>query len=345
MSDTDGTNSVTRQNASFSSSMMMGVLPFAISRGFSLEEISEEFSISPSDLFSVNARLPEDLFPRMWLKLRERCPGEPLPILLAKSAPFSAMAGLAHVAQHAETLHQAINLFSDYDSIMADRADIHLIEEGDRAIFCVGHPLDEVDNGMAAQAGLALFWRLVRQLLELDVGLLAVELKHNCTGPKSAYEHFFNAEILERGSRTALIFKRSDLDNPIHHGCIALFEYATSYLRQVLEQIKTEWPESKFSKLQTAIAKNAEHGTFDPGSAASAAGMSLRSAQRIAAERNVSIVELINNVRSNMAKELLLKPGVTTEMVGGVLGYSDARAFRRAFKRWTGFTPSSYRSK
>ncbi|MEO0539213.1 MAG: helix-turn-helix domain-containing protein [Cyanobacteria bacterium P01_A01_bin.123] len=36
-------------------------------------------------------------------------------------------------------------------------------------------------------------------------------------------------------------------------------------------------------------------------------------------------------------------PALGIEAVSSQLGYSDDRAFRRAFKRWTGKTPAEFR--
>ncbi|ERB51061.1 hypothetical protein N806_07625 [Rhodococcus sp. P27] len=38
-----------------------------------------------------------------------------------------------------------------------------------------------------------------------------------------------------------------------------------------------------------------------------------------------------------------LRRGESVEVLSARLGFSEPSAFRRAFKRWTGDTPSSYR--
>ncbi|MEL6965237.1 MAG: helix-turn-helix transcriptional regulator, partial [Pseudomonadota bacterium] len=58
-----------------------------------------------------------------------------------------------------------------------------------------------------------------------------------------------------------------------------------------------------------------------------------------------SLQTLIDDIRVAHAKEFLSDPAIRIETVALLVGYSDDRAFRRAFKRWTGQTPSTYRSR
>ncbi|MEM1370083.1 MAG: helix-turn-helix domain-containing protein, partial [Cyanobacteria bacterium P01_H01_bin.15] len=53
---------------------------------------------------------------------------------------------------------------------------------------------------------------------------------------------------------------------------------------------------------------------------------------------------LIDEIRLANAKSFLSDPEIDIATVGQIVGYTDARAFRRAFKRWTGLSPKEYRS-
>lgn len=53
--------------------------------------------------------------------------------------------------------------------------------------------------------------------------------------------------------------------------------------------------------------------------------------------------EIKSQVRQSMALELLSNKYNTVDVIALLLGYSEARAFSRFFKQWTGLTPSQYR--
>ena len=68
-----------------------------------------------------------------------------------------------------------------------------------------------------------------------------------------------------------------------------------------------------------------------------------RTLRRKLAAEGTSYRQLTDEVRSTIATELLTEGQLTVEEVAVRLGYNDAAAFSRAFKRWTGRRPGSIR--
>ncbi len=72
--------------------------------------------------------------------------------------------------------------------------------------------------------------------------------------------------------------------------------------------------------------------------------LSERTLRRQLADEDTSFSEVHDRMRTELALELLQNPELAIAAIGGQLGYNDAREFRRAFKRWTGQTPSQART-
>ncbi len=72
-------------------------------------------------------------------------------------------------------------------------------------------------------------------------------------------------------------------------------------------------------------------------------GMSTATLRRRLAEERTSFRELVLETRLSHGSALLAG-GLSVEQVADELGYSDIRAFNRAFKKWNGCTPAAFSS-
>lgn len=71
--------------------------------------------------------------------------------------------------------------------------------------------------------------------------------------------------------------------------------------------------------------------------------MSDRTLKRQLAAENTSFSALVDEVRYRHATSLLSRTDYSLEQIADELGYSDVANFSRAFKRWSGRSPSSWR--
>ena len=72
-------------------------------------------------------------------------------------------------------------------------------------------------------------------------------------------------------------------------------------------------------------------------------GTSRRSLQRALQRRGTSFSAIVDYARAELAQECLADASKSIGSVAYLLGFSDVRAFNRAFKRWTKLTPRQFR--
>ncbi len=84
-------------------------------------------------------------------------------------------------------------------------------------------------------------------------------------------------------------------------------------------------------------------GHADLSLAADRAQIPVRTLQRRLAEAGVSYSDLVTEIRFELARELLAEPREKIETIAGLVGYTDASNFTRAFRQHTGLTPTGYR--
>jgi AraC-like DNA-binding protein len=71
--------------------------------------------------------------------------------------------------------------------------------------------------------------------------------------------------------------------------------------------------------------------------------MSSRTLTRRLAESGITFRDLIKQTQEKIAKDLLKNSSSTIGEIAFQTGFSEQSAFNRAFKRWTGISPTSYR--
>jgi AraC-like DNA-binding protein len=77
---------------------------------------------------------------------------------------------------------------------------------------------------------------------------------------------------------------------------------------------------------------------------ADALELSPRTLQRRLETEGTSFQEVLDGVREQLAMSYLVNDSLTVSEIAYLLGYSELRAFDRAFRRWTGKTPVAWRN-
>lgn len=77
---------------------------------------------------------------------------------------------------------------------------------------------------------------------------------------------------------------------------------------------------------------------------AAAARLSTHMLRRRLRAEGTSLATLRENVRRDRATRLLTSSNATVEAIAEALGYAEARSFTRAFRHWTGLSPSAWRA-
>lgn len=123
-------------------------------------------------------------------------------------------------------------------------------------------------------------------------------------------------------NRTAYSLYRKQCDQVLSHR-----EHQASALAKYIKQYLTLFSD----KLPSAEA------------AAMTFGMSERSLRRKLSQEGSSYRKLLDEVKSEKARQLLLTTRLTIEAIAQELGYAEAAAFVHAFRRWEKESPAQYR--
>ena len=184
---------------------------------------------------------------------------------------------------------------------------------------------------------------MVQEILGTNDFLVRVEFKHEPFGSIEGYENFFGAPVWFQQDRNALVFHRETLDLPTPGQDLHLFQYVQGNLDLLQDSWRFDPHPARISELFDTIDRNTELSEYSAQLLAQEMNMSLRALQRLAQGHGTTIRELIDRARAAKARQLLTSSTLSIAAISDRLGYSDERAFRRAFQRWTGQTPTEFR--
>lgn len=135
---------------------------------------------------------------------------------------------------------------------------------------------------------------------------------------------------------------RHYLDQPLLMANPSAAQQAVSFCERELALIEQQRDADIVLKVREVLQIGAE-GYPSVERVAARLHMSTRTLKRRLQQHDTNYHRILRDVRLRDAIKLLRKPDLPLNQVAAGLGYNDPANFTRAFKRWTGATPSEYR--
>ncbi|MEM6447572.1 MAG: helix-turn-helix domain-containing protein, partial [Cyanobacteria bacterium P01_D01_bin.123] len=173
--------------------------------------------------------------------------------------------------------------------------------------------------------------------------LIRVEFAHSQFGDFCSYRNFFRVPVCFQKNFNKLVFCKESLKLPTKQRDQYLFGYVQENLSFMQKRWKIVDCHFQNGTIHEQIVQNAQLSEYNAEAIAQKMNMSLRSLQRLARGEGYTVGQILENTREKKARRLLINSTLSIEAISNLLGYSDSRSFRRAFKRWTGYSPAEFR--
>lgn len=171
---------------------------------------------------------------------------------------------------------------------------------------------------------------------------LRIELAFSAKGHELACSQYFLCPVVFGAIRNQMIFDVRWLD---YH----LPGYDAFTCESLQRSLVDSFPaishdHELVSSLASQINNNVDQAVRQ-GQLASAINISDRTMRRRLKALGTSFRQVEQGARYEQAVKLMRNPDLSITDISEELGYSNVRAFRRAFQRWAGMLPSAYREK
>ncbi len=140
----------------------------------------------------------------------------------------------------------------------------------------------------------------------------------------------------------AVTISSEHVDAPVPSADPALSRVIERHAEELLAKLPQR-TERTTDRVQHLLSRALGEGEVTLAAMARRLRMSERSLQRKLADEDASFDALLDAMRRDLALRYLADPKIGIAEVAYLLGYSEPCPFHRAFKRWTGSTPSEAR--
>ncbi|MET0390298.1 MAG: helix-turn-helix domain-containing protein, partial [Polyangiales bacterium] len=194
----------------------------------------------------------------------------------------------------------------------------------------------------SAEFTLASHVVVASQITQTSMQPTAVEFRHRTPTNIAEHTRIFGVAPSFGHPANALVWQREVLERAVPAADPALSRVVERHARALLAALP-DVTRGYADRVRGVLARALESGDASLGHVARELKLSERSLQRRLAAEQQSFDGLLDEVRHTLALRYLADPRLGISELAYLLGYSEASAFHRAFRRWTGSTPAQLR--
>lgn len=311
-------------------------------RGVDSRAVFAEADIDLADAREPSARFPSDRMSRVY-ELAEAATGDPaFGLSVAQYVHPTSLHALGYSLYASRTMESFCRRIVRYFRFVTTNASTHL-EKTDTDYRLTLMPTTGRAVYVPQDAWLATIMRLSRQVYRPDFAPAAVCLRRPAPATNAErFTEYFRAPVEFGNEGNVLVFKGTDMHEQLP---AANAELARQNDKVVLTLLARMDRKDIVAQVRASFVDLLPSGDCNKEKVASRLNMSERTLQGKLGERNTSYRILLNETRRELAEQYISQGLRSVSEVAYLLGFSDYSSFSRAFRAWTGHSPSKYRSR
>ena len=270
--------------------------------------------------------------------IRANCPH--FGLLVGQKAGLVSLGIVGLLARYSPNVGKALNGIVRF---------MHLHVRGARAALSVGpeqsvfeyqiYQVRSPGNQQVGDGAVAAILNILQELCGSRWEAMDARFAHHQPEDISPYQEFFRAPLYFNAKEYGVAFSTSLLGLPLRDTDPDLLQMIQQEIDKQEAQSKANFLDQLRSLLRTTLVTG--HATSDQ--VAEILSMNRRTLSRHLKALGTSFREVADEVRFEIARQLLEDSSMEIDRIALFLGYSNASAFTRAFRRWSSTTPSEWR--
>jgi len=318
------------------------VFEYALSRGVDEAELLRRTELGGLSLRDPDARIPLRCYYNVIEAAAELTRDPHFGLSYIDGVTPDAIGAVGFLAMTSATLGESIGRILRYYRVLNEGERLTLERAGSRATVRF-EPWGPARPAHAHACEMYAFDFLVMagRMTGEPVSILEFDVRHAPRGDDHAvYLRVFGRVPRFGAPENLWSFPAQVLERPMARADAALSRFFEGYVEKLDLRVA---PRSLANELRAAIAERLCDGELGLSALARGSKQSARTLQRRLADEGTSVSALVESVRRERAFAYLAA-NLPIGEVSYLLGFSEPRAFHRAFRRWTGETPQAWRA-
>ncbi len=314
-----------------------------VSAGVETKDLLRNLEIAPDCPIDPKLMVPSDKFYDFFATLADRDPdGLSLPLRVGATMKCDEYGAFGLAWKSAPNLRGSYTRSQRYGHVLGT-AETYTLHQTNAGWF---FNLEKAGDGrlgmlLSNEASMSAVDVISKEVSTVDFMPLAIFFKHAPRGKVSVYESHFGCPVHFESGRDALLVSENSIDIPNKLGDKTIARFFDSHLEQELASLTND--EGLENQVRREVANVLSEGVPTLSLIASKLGLGTRTLQRRLSDGGHSFQGVVDLARKDLAQRLLRETHYSLAEVAFLTGFSEQSGFTRAFKRWAGQTPRSYR--
>lgn len=261
-------------------------------------------------------------------------------LLVGQRGDITTLGAIGFLLQNAPDVRTALQDLVDNLDLHDRGAAAYLHAEGKTAVLGYEVYVKDVEGtDVVSDCAMAIAENIMRALCGTAWQATEVRLRRARPPDIEPYRRFFQAPLHFNAEHSCLAFSSHWLQQPVRLADPGLREHFRARVQGMLVDAPLSFRDVVKRALVMSLGKTdcsreriAQHFNLHP-----------RTLNRRLMEAGTSFRELRNETIHVMGRQLLRDTRRSIPAIAALLGYSDATAFTRAFRRWEGISPAGWR--
>ena len=310
--------------------------------GYDADAFLEELGFEPS-LFDDPDNVVAYAFRNHLMQLcasKTRC--EHFGLLVGQRAGLSSLGLVGFLAQQSPNVATALRSLVRYAHLHVRGGVIYMDEDDDFVLLGYGIYQPKVEAHEQIEDGaLAIVFNILHKLCGPEWHPAQVLFSHRKPVDIHPFRRFFKVPLIFNAARSGVLFSNKWLGQPISDAEPGLRRFLQKYVDQLDSHYRDDFAEQVRRVLHSVLPTH--HGTADR--VAALFSIHPRTLHRRLKACGTNFQALDAQVRFEIARQWLENSSMEVSQIAAALDYADASAFARAFRRWSGTTPSLWRER